>query len=488
MTVLYSNDFEGLTHLSTIPAFTNAGGGNFIVLGPTFSPAPPARGQYRYGAPDNADQNYWNGNTALTNLAMRHATKVEAGAYIAHCLRYNTTTGAAYRTYYEWDGINLRGTIAKWDGASTVSTQQSIYSVPYASGDVLHMESRAVGSTIELRLWTNSGARPASPLVTMTDSAYTTGAAGLRRVLGNSIYANVDDLVITDSTGGEDFFYASGPTISTQPTNQSVSSGSVATFTGAATGSGTLTYQWQRSTDGGTSWANVGTTNTGATTSYSTPATTVTGGSANNGDRYRFTVSDGTSTTTSSSAVLTVTAAAASATTLTNASPSNGYVGVASTNFTVGANGAITGTVVVTPNDGGAGGTFNPTTVSISSASPTGTFTYTPSTIGAKTISTTNNGGLANPTSVTYTANALPSLIVPMVNNTEQPLILRTIPYVTVQRLSTQAQILALTNQVTTNTGNLVVSSLSLTVGVSYIVNGWNEDGSSAFITQATAS
>lgn len=100
-------------------------------------------------------------------------------------------------------------------------------------------------------------------------------------------------------------------------------------------------------------------------------------------------------------------AAAATAITLTNASPNSGPVGVASNNFTVGANGAISGTVVVTPSDGGAGGAFTPTSVSISSGSPTGTFTYTPTTpTGAKTISVINNGGLTNPSSMTYTATA----------------------------------------------------------------------------------
>ena len=94
------------------------------------------------------------------------------------------------------------------------------------------------------------------------------------------------------------------------------------------------------------------------------------------------------------------------ATAVTMSGPSSGTVLVASTNFTVGANGAITGTVVVTPSDGGAGGTFTPTTVSISSGSPTGTFTYTPATTGVKTISVTNDGGLSNPSNISYTSNA----------------------------------------------------------------------------------
>jgi hypothetical protein len=103
---------------------------------------------------------------------------------------------------------------------------------------------------------------------------------------------------------------------------------------------------------------------------------------------------------------ITYTATASGATAVTLSGPSSGTVGVASTNFTVGANGAITGTVTVTPSDGGAGGTFSPTSVAISSGTPTATFTYTPSTTGARSISVTNNGGLTNPSPITYTATA----------------------------------------------------------------------------------
>lgn len=99
-------------------------------------------------------------------------------------------------------------------------------------------------------------------------------------------------------------------------------------------------------------------------------------------------------------------AAASGATTTTLTGPSSGTVGVASTNFTVGADGSITGTVTVTPSDGGGGGTFTPTSVAISSGTPTATFTYTPASTGAKSITLSNNGGLSNPSAWTYTSNA----------------------------------------------------------------------------------
>ena len=103
---------------------------------------------------------------------------------------------------------------------------------------------------------------------------------------------------------------------------------------------------------------------------------------------------------------ITYTASSSAATAVTISGPTAGTVSLASTNFTVGANGAIAGTVIVTPSDGGGGGTFAPTTVSVNAGAPTGTFTYTAASIGAKTIGVTNNGGLTNPGNITYTASA----------------------------------------------------------------------------------
>lgn len=111
-------------------------------------------------------------------------------------------------------------------------------------------------------------------------------------------------------------------------------------------------------------------------------------------------------TTAAPSELLSIEANPIAATAVTLSGPASGPIGSASSNFTVGANGDITGTVVVTPSDGGAGGTFTPTTVSISSGSPTGTFTYTAASSGSKTISVTNDGSLSNPTALSYLASA----------------------------------------------------------------------------------
>ena len=102
----------------------------------------------------------------------------------------------------------------------------------------------------------------------------------------------------------------------------------------------------------------------------------------------------------------TYTDVASAATGYTLSGPQSGPVNAASSAFTVAANGSLSANVVVTPSDGGAGGTFSPTTVTLTSATTSGTFSYTPATSGAKTISTTNNGGFSNPSALTYTATS----------------------------------------------------------------------------------
>jgi hypothetical protein len=82
-----------------------------------------------------------------------------------------------------------------------------------------------------------------------------------------------------------------GPVITLQPVNQSVIAGQTATFTTAATGSPTLTVQWELSSNGGATWVSI----SGATsTTYSFTAQ-----ATDNGKQYHavFTNSVGSATT-----------------------------------------------------------------------------------------------------------------------------------------------------------------------------------------------
>jgi hypothetical protein len=98
------------------------------------------------------------------------------------------------------------------------------------------------------------------------------------------------------------------PVITVQPTNQTPAVGGAVTFTIAITGSPTPTLRWQRSVDGGNSWANVNDDSTfsGATTT----SLTITGATLSmTGHQFRAVVSSSSGPTiTSSAAVLSIAA------------------------------------------------------------------------------------------------------------------------------------------------------------------------------------
>lgn len=141
-----------------------------------------------------------------------------------------------------------------------------------------------------------------------TASSYTTGVTTtgdtgkqFRCVItnsGGSATSNAATLTVAAS--------ATPPSVTAQPSAQTVTAGSTATFTAAFSGTAPITYQWERQPSGG-SWSTI----SGATSaSYTTPATTVSGGSANSGDQYRCTATNSAGSITTSAASLTVNAAA----------------------------------------------------------------------------------------------------------------------------------------------------------------------------------
>ena len=93
---------------------------------------------------------------------------------------------------------------------------------------------------------------------------------------------------------------AAPPSITTQPSNQTVTAGQTATFTVTATGTAPLSYQWQKN------GANIA----GATSSsYTTPATTA----SDSGSMFRVVVTNSAGSATSNAATLTVNPAPAPA-------------------------------------------------------------------------------------------------------------------------------------------------------------------------------
>ncbi len=91
---------------------------------------------------------------------------------------------------------------------------------------------------------------------------------------------------------------SSAPSITANPSNQTVTAGQTATFTASANGTPAATVQWQISTDGGTTFTNIdGATST--TLSFTSVAT-------ENGDKYQAVFTNSVGTATTSAATLTV--------------------------------------------------------------------------------------------------------------------------------------------------------------------------------------
>ena len=121
-------------------------------------------------------------------------------------------------------------------------------------------------------------------------SYHYTYSEGALAVNGNDVYtATSDGKIYVYNTGGA----ATAPSITTQPANQSVSTGQTATFTVVASGTAPITFQWSKN----------GSAISGATSaSYTTPATVI----GDNGATFSVVVTNSAGSATSNTATLTV--------------------------------------------------------------------------------------------------------------------------------------------------------------------------------------
>ncbi|MEO7484270.1 MAG: M36 family metallopeptidase [Ferruginibacter sp.] len=178
---------------------------------------------------------------------------------------------------------------------------------------------------------------------------------------------------VTDGTPA--FNLPPGPTISTQPVNVSVCTGTNTSFTVAASGATNLTYQWQISTNGGVNWN--GLSNSAPYSGVTTATLTITGVTAGlNNNRYRVVLNSGCiapTTVNSTGAILTI----ATSTPNITSQPANTTVCSGSNaTFTVVASGVSLTYNWQVSTDGG--GTWN----NVSPVATTATLTLTGVTIG----------------------------------------------------------------------------------------------------------
>jgi RHS repeat-associated protein len=156
-----------------------------------------------------------------------------------------------------------------------------------------------------------------TPVTALSDSGthYRVIVSGV----SNSVTSAVAILTVTDDS-------LPPAAITTQPDSQSVVAGATATFSVIATNA--TGYQWQRSTDSGSSYSDVD----GATAaSYTTPVTAL----SDSGTRFRVIVSGVSNTVTSAAATLTVTGVSTPAAAITAPPASQSVVAGATATFTV---------------------------------------------------------------------------------------------------------------------------------------------------------
>lgn len=160
---------------------------------------------------------------------------------------------------------------------------------------------------------------------------------------GNQYRVNIGSCAALLSSNSATLTINESAVITAQPVNETACSGQDATFSVTVTGSG-VTYQWQVSTDGGTTWNNIAGA-TGATYTI----TGVTG--TDNNNRYRVIVNNACSgDITSGSAVLTVSVAASITTQPTDVTLCEGQNAV----FSVTASGSANTYQWEVSTDGGA--------------------------------------------------------------------------------------------------------------------------------------
>ena len=178
------------------------------------------------------------------------------------------------------------------------------------------------------------------------------------------------------------------PSITTQPGNKTACQGSGTSFTVAATGT-SLSYQWQVSTDNGSTWNNL--SNTGVYTNSTTATLNISNVTGLNGYQYRVAVtSSGSCSVTSTAATLAV-----------NALPTASISYASSPYCSNGGTAAVTQT-------GTTGGTYASTT-GLSINASTGAINLSASTAGAYTVTYSfTNGTCPNTTTASITITALP--------------------------------------------------------------------------------
>lgn len=210
---------------------------------------------------------------------------------------------------------NGNGTSGTWNYTDTASVtfaawQQIAYVVNRSSGTVSFYVNGVQQAAAASTTLTDFGINQTWWIGSMAGNNYwMNGDLGLFKIFTSNL--TQADIASEFSASATRYGVPVYPTISSNPTNASVPSGNTSNFsvTSSVSDAGAISYQWQVSTDSGSTWNNVASGSGGTTNSYTTATTTV----SMSGYQYRVlvtnTLSGNTSSSTSSIATLTVTKA-----------------------------------------------------------------------------------------------------------------------------------------------------------------------------------
>ena len=217
-------------------------------------------------------------NSAVTNAAYRHSRQLAFGLLLAMvCVLTFISPNA-----------DMAMALVATPVAPSITKQPVSQTV--VAGKTAMFSVTAGGSTPLFYQWKKNSL----PISGATSASYTTPATSAADS-GSQFVVTVTNALGSVTSAAATLTVNVPPSITTQPTAQSVLVGQTATFSVVAAGTNPLTYQWKKN----------GSAIQGATlSSYTTPATVF----ADNGASYSVTVTNVAANVTSSSAVLTVNA------------------------------------------------------------------------------------------------------------------------------------------------------------------------------------
>lgn len=301
--------------------------------------------------------------------------------------------------------------------------------------------------------WTNVG-----NVLTIGLTGLTAGTAYTARVRDKDAAGNVSTPAITGAFTTAAAGDTTAPVLTGSITASAVTS-TTYTLTGSAATDNVAVTGYEYSVNGGSTYTANGTALTVNVTGRTPGAT----------DSVAWRAFDAAGNR-SAALTTTVTLAAAAATTILFSGPSSGVAGAASAVFTISANGTVSGSHVVTMGDTSGGGTWSPTTVTLTSGAPSATATYTPVSAGAKTLTAVDAGGYTAPSSLTYTASSSTVTFTSDILRDEFGQILASLAmsYYRLYNVSTGALVVSKTGLSTDSLGKVSFSDAALTAATPY--------------------